>query len=296
MKHIFDVEIAAKYGVCAAILLENIAYWTVCNEANGVHFHDGYYWTYNSRKAYHEIFPYFGEKQIYNTLKSLVDDGILMTGNYNKHAFDRTAWYALTQKGKCIVHLGQCTVQKGQTIPLINSILENDNINITNSNSICTKRENKNIYCASEKNDEQISVFEEAWKLYPEKKGKNAVSKKAKQEIEKAGIDVIRKAITGYLADVERKRSTGFDLRYMYGSTFFNGRWQDYLQEDQQTAQLLTKKGEPYEILAEEGYYKILHKDGSYTLINMRSKQATLFAPSGAILDDWKCTEDELPV
>lgn len=58
----------------------------------------------------------------------------------------------------------------------------------------------------------------------------------------------------------------------------------------------LTKDGEPYEILSEEGYYKILHKDGSYTLINMRSYQATRFAPSGAILDDWKCTEDELPI
>jgi hypothetical protein len=192
--------------------------------------------------------------------------------------------------------LGQSTVRKEQTIPLINNTLDKEQSLLNTSTSIIDNKEDINIYCASGKKKQDFPVFEEAWRMFPEKKGKNAVSKKSKQEIEKAGIDTMRKAVTAYLAEIERKRSTGFDQRYMYGSTFFNGRWMEYLQDEQKSGQLLTKSGEPYEILSEEGYYKILHKDGSYTLINMRSYQATRFAPSGAILDDWKCTEDELPI
>lgn len=104
MKHIFDVEIAEKYGVNAAILLENIGYWIKQNEANETNFYDGTYWTFNSRRAYRELFPYMSERQINTAFQKLIDDGLLITGNYNKLAYDRTLWYALSKKGKCILH------------------------------------------------------------------------------------------------------------------------------------------------------------------------------------------------
>lgn len=104
MKHIFDVGIAQQYGVNAAVLLENIGYWIKQNEANGTNFFDGTFWTFNSRRAYKELFPYMSERQIDTAFRKLIDDGLLMTGNYNKLAYDRTLWYALTQKGKCILH------------------------------------------------------------------------------------------------------------------------------------------------------------------------------------------------
>lgn len=102
MKHLFDVEIAAKYGVNAAILLENLYYWIAKNEANEVNYYDGNYWTYNSRKAFQEMFPYMSKRQIDGALEKLIDEGLVVTGNYNKMAYDRTLWYALTEKGKCI--------------------------------------------------------------------------------------------------------------------------------------------------------------------------------------------------
>lgn len=104
MKHLFDVEIAVKYGVNAAILLENIGYWIKQNEANEINFYDGFYWTYNSRKAYRELFPYLSERQINTAFQKLIDDGLIITGNYNKSAYDHTLWYALTDKGKSILH------------------------------------------------------------------------------------------------------------------------------------------------------------------------------------------------
>lgn len=68
--------------------------------------------------------------------------------------------------------------------------------------------------------------FEILWALYPRKLGKSAVTKKAKEEIERNADDV-KKAIAAYCAEIERQHT---EERYiMYGSTFFNGRWRDYL-------------------------------------------------------------------
>lgn len=106
MNHYFDVEIAKIYGINAAVILQNLAHWIQKNEANGTNFYDGNYWTYNSKKAFAELFPYLSQKQISTALAKLIDDGIVITGNYNKSAYDRTLWYALTEKGKSILHFG----------------------------------------------------------------------------------------------------------------------------------------------------------------------------------------------
>lgn len=104
MIHIFDTDIAEKYGINAAIILQNIGYWIKQNEANETNYFDGYYWTFNSRRAYRELFPYMSERQINTAFEKLINDGVIITGNYNRVAYDRTLWYALTQKGKCILH------------------------------------------------------------------------------------------------------------------------------------------------------------------------------------------------
>lgn len=107
MKHIFDIEIAKQYGINAAILLENIGFWIAQSEANEINFHDGSYWTFNSCRALQELFPYMSKRQIHSALEKLINDGLIVTGNYNKVAYDRTLWYTLTQKGKSIYILGQ---------------------------------------------------------------------------------------------------------------------------------------------------------------------------------------------
>lgn len=103
MNHNFDVDIATKYGILEAILLDNINYWLLKNEANEKNYHDGNYWTYNSTRAFAELFPYASQRQIQTALKKLINEGILITGNYNEYACDRTLWYAFTDKGKSIM-------------------------------------------------------------------------------------------------------------------------------------------------------------------------------------------------
>lgn len=96
--HHFTLSVACEYGVNEAVILQNIYYWVDKNAANRRHFHDGRYWTYNSADAFAEIFPYFTKNQIQYTLKKLREHGLILVGNYNKQAFDRTKWYALTDK------------------------------------------------------------------------------------------------------------------------------------------------------------------------------------------------------
>lgn len=104
MNHSFNIDVATKYGVNCAIILENIYFWVEHNKANNTNFHDGRYWTYNSAKAFTELFPYLTKRQIELALKKLRDDGLIVTANYNQSAYDRTLWYSITDKGISMLH------------------------------------------------------------------------------------------------------------------------------------------------------------------------------------------------
>ena len=112
MEHSFDVMLAQKYGVNAAVLLKHFEFWIAKNKANGKNYFDGKYWTYNSRKAFAELFPYMNARQIDYAIKKLIDDGLIITGNYNKSTYDRTLWYAITKKGYCILQNCEMEVTK----------------------------------------------------------------------------------------------------------------------------------------------------------------------------------------
>ena len=135
--HYFDIDVAKRYGVNCAVLLQNIWHWVKKNEANNKHFHDGFYWTYNSSKAFQDLFPYLSQKQIETALKKLRDEEIIKTGNYNAVAYDRTLWYTVTTKGKSILLAGEMEITsqgngndtEGKPIPNINTDKKNTDIN-----------------------------------------------------------------------------------------------------------------------------------------------------------------------
>lgn len=112
MVHNFDTEIAERYGLLESILLNHLYYWIEKNRANNANYFDGTYWTYNSTRAFNELFPYVSERQIKNALKHLREEGIVLTGNYNKSTYDRTLWYALSKKGQSIVQ--KCPMEEPQ--------------------------------------------------------------------------------------------------------------------------------------------------------------------------------------
>lgn len=99
MIHSFDTQIAEKYGVEKAVLIHNFVYWIEKNKANKKHFIEGKYWTYNSAKAFCELFPYMGsERKIARLLSELVEAGVLETANHNNDKRNQTKWYALSDE------------------------------------------------------------------------------------------------------------------------------------------------------------------------------------------------------
>jgi len=98
------VEVATKYGMLEAVLLENINFWVAKNKANEKNFYDGFYWTYNSITALSKLFPYASMATIFRALHNLEDAGLILAGNYNKDASDKTKWYTLTKKGELLLN------------------------------------------------------------------------------------------------------------------------------------------------------------------------------------------------
>ena len=92
----FSAEYATKYGLEEAVMIQNLEYWICKNAANGRHFHDGRYWTYNTAEAFTKLFPFWNPKKIWRVLQSLIDQGVILTGEYNDSPYDHTKWYAFT--------------------------------------------------------------------------------------------------------------------------------------------------------------------------------------------------------
>lgn len=212
MKHFFEVSIAVELGVTAAIILENIGYWVKQNEANENNYHNGHYWTYNSRKAYMELFPYMGERQLNDAFKKLIEGEYIISDNFNQSKLDRTLWYTLTKKGKAALHYDvkqdnimsdsiptKCNNGESQNeimehckiaeaIPYINTDI-NNNINTDNkqtpqaampdkSGEIVTATDTLNATLKGSIASIDTSIasikeeFEQLWAIYPNKQGK----------------------------------------------------------------------------------------------------------------------------
>ena len=95
MNHTFNVDIAIKLGVEKAVIIENMAFWIKKNIANGTHDHEGRTWTYNSARAFAEMFPYMSKSKIARLLREMEGAIILVSGNYSPAAYDKTKWYSI---------------------------------------------------------------------------------------------------------------------------------------------------------------------------------------------------------
>jgi hypothetical protein len=98
MDYSFDVDHAKQYGLFEAVMLHNFIFWLRHNRANKRNAYDGRTWTYNTLDAFAELFPFWTVKQIRRILDSLLEQRVIVKGNYNARAYDRTCWYALVDE------------------------------------------------------------------------------------------------------------------------------------------------------------------------------------------------------
>ena len=108
----FNINLAREVGVERSVILSNICYWTQHNQKNETNFHNERYWTFNSSTAYQKMYPFWSIDKIKRMLKSLVDEGYLITGCFNELKFDRTLWYSPSDH---VVDLYNSTVQNCTT-------------------------------------------------------------------------------------------------------------------------------------------------------------------------------------
>lgn len=221
MEHSFDIEIATRFGLIEAILLNNIWWWVEKNRANESNYYDGNYWTFNSTKAFAELFPYVSQKQIQNALKRLISEGILITGNYNKSVYDRTLWYAFTEKGKCIMQKGKMEDTKREN-GLCKNVKPIPDINTDNLN---TDNKQNNRPPKKQLEDE----FESLWSIYPKKQGKSKALEyyiAARNAKEPTTFEEVEKGINAYNFNIKENK---IDPQFIkHGSTWFKQQcWKD---------------------------------------------------------------------
>ncbi|HNX82183.1 MAG TPA: hypothetical protein PKL77_08575 [Candidatus Omnitrophota bacterium] len=178
MTHQFDIDVAQEYGVNAAIILNNIAFWVVKNEANEENFIDGRYWTYNSVTAFNRLFPYLTPCQIRYAINKLIEEEIIITANYSQDRRDRTTWYALTEKGRCICKIPQMHLlinanafennSKCINSNINNNILPDVNADINTDNPPISPKGETPAKPKKSKSED----FNEFWAIYPRKDGK----------------------------------------------------------------------------------------------------------------------------
>ena len=101
MYHSFDVEIAKICGVNGAVIFNHIAFWIAKNKANNECHVDGRFWTYSTVSALVELFPYLSTQTIRTTIKHLVDQDLIMTGQHGGSS--RATWFALTDRGEQLI-------------------------------------------------------------------------------------------------------------------------------------------------------------------------------------------------
>ena len=191
MNHSFDVNIAKKYGIEEAILLQHIYFWIEKNKANEKHYYNGTYWTYSTKKALAVLFPYLTPRKIDYALNNLIEKGLIITGYFNEKPTDRTLWYALTKMGYCIL----------QNCEMENTKLENDNniYNNTNTNVENTNIEESIINNTKEKeNILRIFTWWNVKNIIKHSKLNETRIKAIKNKLKDYNVSEIEKAISNY--------------------------------------------------------------------------------------------------
>ena len=98
MEHHFNVNLAIRFGIEKAAIINNLYYWINHNAKNNKNIYDGKVWTFNSTGAFAKLIPYIKERTLYRYLNELEKAKVILIGNFNKNSFDKTKWYSFTDE------------------------------------------------------------------------------------------------------------------------------------------------------------------------------------------------------
>ncbi len=84
-------SLAVAIGLNEALVLQQFHYWLQRSQ----HEHDGRKWIYNTFEVWQQQFPFWSLRTIKTVIGNLEKTGLVLTGNYNAHSWDRTKWYSI---------------------------------------------------------------------------------------------------------------------------------------------------------------------------------------------------------
>lgn len=90
----YDAEEAFYIGLNEALFLGQLRYWLERSE----NIRNGHKWVYNTYEGWHKQLPYLSISTLRRAINNLEEKEIIITGNYNKKAYDKTKWYALNEE------------------------------------------------------------------------------------------------------------------------------------------------------------------------------------------------------
>ena len=122
--------LAQKIGLNEAVMLQQIHYWLISSQ----HEKDGRKWVYNTYRDWQLQLPFWSESTIKRSIKSLEEQGYLLSANYNQLKMDKTKWYSIDYEKLAELesdaqdHLEPSTVQIDTTV-MADCPLEEDRMN-----------------------------------------------------------------------------------------------------------------------------------------------------------------------
>lgn len=177
--HTFNPFVAKKFGINIAVLVNSFVFWTRTNAAKGHNFHEDRFWCYGTPEYFAKYFPYFTDRQIKYTLQKCLKLGVLIKGNFNDKAYDKTSWYALSDEILNALNLDETCLNPAPI--LIDQIcpIDRTNLSYASDKFVLTIPDNK----TDNKTDTLsiISLFDIFWEMYPVKKDKKSCFSKWKR-------------------------------------------------------------------------------------------------------------------
>jgi len=163
---------------------------------------------------------------------------------------------------------------------ILTTTIEEDKENKELNNNICafeivggSSDSDKKAEAKRRKDERRVAVlelFEDLWKLYPHKRGKDKVSFSEKEEVYKIGRERMVVGIERYKAEWERDKGW---RKALYGSSFFKGGYKDYIADDYTPLETGSKPAEKAPAGKGNQFHNFHQRDTDYDAIMLQDLQ-----------------------
>jgi hypothetical protein len=94
-------SLAMRIGLNEAIFIQQVHYWL----SKSQHFIEGKSWVYNTYEEWRQQMPFWSVSTIKRIIRSLEQNGLLVSGKFNHSKMDQTKWYTINYEAMAVPDL-----------------------------------------------------------------------------------------------------------------------------------------------------------------------------------------------